>query len=74
MPLGVVTEMAFYRDELAVRVAEVDAGSPAERTGLQPGILIVKANDKPVLHPMGLVEAGTGRSRNVNLSLGRGGF
>jgi S1-C subfamily serine protease len=49
--LGAVTELSFYDTEVALKVTEVEPGSPAARAGLQPGFLIVEANGKPVLHP-----------------------
>jgi len=49
--LGAVTELSFYDVEVALKVTEVEPGSPAARAGLQPGSLIVAANGKPVLHP-----------------------
>jgi serine protease Do len=49
--LGAVTELSFYDVEVALKVTEVEPGSPAARAGLQPGYLIIAANGKPVLHP-----------------------
>lgn len=49
--LGAVTELAFHDDEFAVKVTEVEAGSAAARAGLRPGVLILAANGKPMLHP-----------------------
>jgi serine protease Do len=86
--LGVVTELAFYDTEAAVKVTEVEPGSPAARAGFQPGMLIIDANGKPVLHPNDLADAArkasgtlkltvvdprTGRKSNVNVNLGSGG-
>jgi len=83
--LGAVTELAFHDDEFAVKVTEVETGSPASRAGLLPGTLILAANGKPVLHPNDLNDivrqsAGTlkltvidplsGSKRNVEVSLG----
>ncbi len=55
--LGAVTELAFHNDEFAVKVTEVETGSPASRAGLLPGSVIVAANGKPVLHPNDLNDA-----------------
>jgi S1-C subfamily serine protease len=49
--LGAVTEMVFYDIDPAVKVNEVEAGSPAAVAGIVPGTVIVAANGKPVLHP-----------------------
>jgi S1-C subfamily serine protease len=49
--LGAVTELSFYDVEVALKVTEVEPGSPAARAGLQPGFLIIAANGTPVLHP-----------------------
>jgi S1-C subfamily serine protease len=83
--LGAVTELAFYDVEAAVKVTEVEPGSPAARAGLQPGILILEANGKAVLHPNDLndavrksggtlkltvVDPRSGRNGTVDVSLG----
>jgi S1-C subfamily serine protease len=52
--LGAVTELTFFDAEAAVKVTEVESGSPADRAGLRPGDVIVKANGTPVLHPQDL--------------------
>lgn len=54
--LGVVTELAFYNVEAAVKITEVEAGSPAQRAGLRVGMLILEANGTAVLHPNTLNE------------------
>jgi serine protease Do len=54
--LGAVTELAFYNIEAAVRITEIEQGSPAERAGLRVGTLILEANGKSVLHPNTLNE------------------
>jgi S1-C subfamily serine protease len=54
---GAVTELAFYDVEAAVKITEIEPGSPAARAGLAPGILILQANGKPVLHPNDLNDA-----------------
>lgn len=55
--LGAVTELAFNDDDFAVKVTEIDPRSPAARAGLRPGVLILAANGKPVLHPDELSDA-----------------
>jgi serine protease Do len=55
--LGAVTELTFYDIEAAVKVTEVTPGSPAARAGLQPGLVILRANDKAILHPNDLNDA-----------------
>ncbi|HMO36763.1 MAG TPA: PDZ domain-containing protein, partial [Gemmatales bacterium] len=55
--LGVVTELAFYNVEAAVKITEVEPGSPAQRAGLRVGMLILEANGASVLHPNTLNEA-----------------
>ncbi len=54
--LGVKTELAFYGGEAAVKVTEVEPDSPAERAGIVPGLLILKANGNRILHPDKLAE------------------
>lgn len=86
---GAVTELVFHNDEFAVKVTEVNVGSPAARTGLRPGTIIVEANGKPVLHPnelndalrnsgkscrLTIVDPGTGGKSTVDVNLGTGGF
>ena len=83
-----MTELAFYDVEAAVKVTEVEPGSPAARAGLQPGLLILTANGKPMLHPNDLIDAArntsgplklsvvdprTGRKSMVEVNLGTGG-
>ena len=77
----------LYNDEFAVKVTEVNAGSPAARAGLRPGIVIIEANGKPVLHPnelddairnsgktcrLTIVDPGTGRKKRDRCQLVRG--
>ena len=84
--LGAVTELAFHDDDFAVKVAEIEPGSPAARAGLRPGTLIVAAAGKPVLHPNDLNDAvrkssGTlkltildptsGKKKDIDVNLGR---
>jgi serine protease Do len=54
--LGVVGEVVFYDTEPAVKVTEVEPGSPAARAGITPGLLIIEANGTPTLHPNTLNE------------------
>src|SRR5262249_26521636 len=42
--LGAVTELVFYDVNPAVKVTEVEAGSPAARAGIEPGDIILDAN------------------------------
>ncbi|MBX7071945.1 MAG: PDZ domain-containing protein [Pirellulales bacterium] len=67
--IGVVTELAFYDNEAAVKVTEVERGSPAERAGLQVGTIIVQAGDKPVLHPSDLIDAERAAKGSLRLSI-----
>ena len=67
--LGVVTELAFHNDEFAVKISEVQPGSPAQRAGLQPGMLILKVNNQPVLHPTELSDAVRQSGQSVNLQI-----
>jgi S1-C subfamily serine protease len=55
--LGAVTELTFYDVEAAVKVTEVEPGSPADRAGLRPGMVILEADGKVVLHPNELLDA-----------------
>jgi serine protease Do len=54
--LGAVTELVFYDVNPAVKVTEVEPGSPAARAGIEPGDIIIEANGTPVLHPKTLDE------------------
>jgi S1-C subfamily serine protease len=82
--LGAITELAFHDSDFAVKVTEVEPGSAAARAGLRPGLLIVAADGKPVLHPNDLndavrnssgalkltvVEPSSGKKSDLNLSL-----
>lgn len=84
--LGAVTELAFHDDDFAVKITEVEPGSAAAQAGLRPGILVIAANGKPVLHPNDLndaarkstgtlkltvVEPNSGKKANVDVNLGR---
>jgi S1-C subfamily serine protease len=84
--LGAVTELAFHDDDFAVKVTEIETGSPAARAGLRPGVMILAANGKPVLHPNELNDAArksvgtfkltvldptTGKKSNIDVNLGR---
>lgn len=84
--LGVVTELSFYDVEVALKVTEVQPGSPAARAGLQPGFLIIAANGEPVLHPnelnaavrnsngtlpLTVVDPRSNAKRNLQVSVGR---
>jgi serine protease Do len=84
--LGAVTELAFNDDDFAVKITEVEPNSAAARAGLRPGILVLAANGKPVLHPNDLndavrksngnlkltvVDPANGRKGNVDVNLGR---
>ena len=54
--LGAVTELVFYDVNPAVKVTEIEPGSPAARAGIEPGDIIVEANGTPTLHPKTLDE------------------
>lgn len=84
--LGAVTELAFHDNDFAVKVTEVEAGSPAAGAGLRPGIMILAANGKPMLHPNDLndtvrtsggalkvtvFDPGTGKKSTLDVNLGR---
>jgi S1-C subfamily serine protease len=86
--LGVVTELTFYDVEAAVKVTEVEPGSAGARAGLTPGLVILAANGKLVLHPndlndaarnsggtlkLSVVDPRTGRKSTVDVNLGPGG-
>jgi S1-C subfamily serine protease len=62
--LGAVTELFFYDADPAVKVSEVERGSPAARAGLKPGDVILQANGTPILHPNTLNEI-VGKSGSV---------
>ncbi|MFM7148317.1 MAG: PDZ domain-containing protein, partial [Gemmataceae bacterium] len=55
--LGLVTELTFYDVEAAVKITEVEEGSAADRAGLKPGLVLLEANGKLLLHPDDLAEA-----------------
>lgn len=67
--LGAITELAFYDAEAAVKITEVEPGSPAARAGLQPGLLILQANGKLVLHPNDLKDAVRASTGTLKLSV-----
>jgi len=83
--MGVVTELAFYDVEAAIKVTEVVPGSPAARAGLSPGVVILEANGQKLLHPndlaevereggriaLSVVDPGSGRQQRVTVDLGR---
>jgi S1-C subfamily serine protease len=84
--LGAVTELAFHDDDFAVKVTEIETGSPAARAGLRPGVMILAANGKSVLHPNELNDAvrnssgslkltvldpTSGKKNNIDVNLGR---
>src|SRR5262249_60319629 len=54
--LGAVTELFFFDTGPAVKVSEVEPGSPAARAGLKPGDVLIEANGTPLLHPNTLNE------------------
>jgi S1-C subfamily serine protease len=89
MSWGGVTELVLYNDEFAVKVTEVNVGSLAARAGLRPGIVIIEASGKPVLHPnelddairnsgktcrLTIVDPGTGRKNSIDVNLSAAGF
>jgi S1-C subfamily serine protease len=67
--LGAVTELAFHDSDFAVKVTEVEPGSAAARAGLRPGLLIIAADGKPVLHPNDLNDAVRNSSGALKLTL-----
>ncbi len=56
-PFGAITELAFYNGEATVKVTSVSAGSPAQKAGLVPGLLILKANGQAIASPKDLEQA-----------------
>ncbi len=67
--LGAVTELSFYDTEIAVKVTEVEAGSPAEKAGLRIGTLILDADGKLMLHPNDLIDAARASSGTLKLTI-----
>jgi S1-C subfamily serine protease len=67
--LGVVSELSFFDVEACVKITEVQAGSPAERAGLKPGMLVLEANGQPTLHPDTLNEAVRKASDRLKLTV-----
>lgn len=55
--IGVDAELAFYNAEAAVKVVRVRAGSPAARAGIRAGMILLKADGQPLLHPNDLAKA-----------------
>src|SRR5262249_10958141 len=66
--LGAVTELAFHDSDFAVKVTEVEPNGPAARAGLKPGVLIIAANGKPVLHPNDLTDAVRNSNGSIKLT------
>jgi S1-C subfamily serine protease len=67
--LGAVTEYTLYEVEAAVKVTEVAPGSPADRAGIKPGLIILAANGKLVLHPNELAEVVRQSPEKLELSV-----
>ena len=65
--LGAVTELVFHDVDPAVKVTEVEPGSPAANAGIEPGDVIVEANGTPVLHPKTLEEIVRKSGQNLKL-------
>ncbi|TWU33830.1 PDZ domain-containing protein [Novipirellula artificiosorum] len=68
-PLGVTTELAFYGGEAVVKVTDVKLGSPAQLAGIAVGLLIVKANGKPVSSPEVLRDAEVASRGSLELEI-----
>jgi S1-C subfamily serine protease len=66
---GAVTEVTVYDVEAAVKVTEVEPGSTAERAGITPGMVILAANGKSILHPNDLAEVIRQSSSALELSV-----
>ena len=52
---GMTTEVAFLSGNTVLKVTDVGSGTPAQRAGIQPGLLILSANGNQVDKPEDLV-------------------
>ena len=55
--LGVTAEVALLGGQAVLKVVDVAGGSPAQRAGIEPGMLILTADGKPLAKPENLVKA-----------------
>lgn len=55
--LGAKVELAFFGGEPVLKVTAVQPNSPAQKAGLAPGLLILKANGKTIASPKDLDQA-----------------
>ncbi len=62
---GIQGEVTFFNAEAAVRVVRVTPNSPADRAGIQPGMILVMANGQPILHPDDLSKLPLGNGDRV---------
>ena len=64
--LGFTGESMNVKGQFVLRVSSVEQGGPAQRSGLEPGDIVIGANDKPLGGLDQLVElARRGRSKNL---------
>ncbi len=55
--LGVTTEIAFFAGNAALKVVKVADGSPAQRAGIEPGLLLLSADNILLSGPESLARA-----------------
>ena len=65
--LGVETELAFFQGSPVLKVKRVEDGSPAKRSGISPGWLILSANGKSVDKPEKLTQAVADANNSIDL-------
>ncbi len=65
--LGVTTEIAFFGGQAALKVVNVAESSPAQRAGLDKGLIILAANGNPMAKPENLADAERTSSGFLNL-------
>lgn len=65
--LGIVGEVTFYKAEAAVKVVRIDRGSAADQAGMQPGMILLSADGKPLLHPDDLSQAASAAAGRITI-------